>query len=89
MKDLWSRIRSLPLTAHRVISFLTILGCSIIGWICSQIGDGLGFPMVLCFLGLITGIAWHCVFVRCPHCGTVLNWRAGIPKFCPECGKKL
>lgn len=89
MKDIWNRIHNLPIQTHRNISLCSAMGGSVIGWICAQIGDGLGFAMVLCFIMIIAGFAWHIVFVKCPHCGHHFGFRQHISTFCPECGKKL
>ena len=89
MKDILDRIRALPLRTHKAISFLSILGCSILGWVLTQVSAHMNLALVICFIGLIGGIVWHIVFVRCPHCGHHFNPRAAIPNFCPECGKKL
>ena len=89
MKTIFDRLRTLPLGTHRAISFLSILGCSILGWILTQVSEHMNLALLICFTGLIGGIVWHIVFVRCPHCGHLFNYRAAIPNFCPECGKKL
>ena len=89
MKNYIKRLRALPLHIHKAISFLSMLGSSILGWICSQFSPDLNLGMMLCFLGLIGGIVWHIIFVRCPHCGHSFNPRASISNFCPYCGEKL
>lgn len=45
-------------------------------------------------LGCVVGALFICVrYVRCPHCGGFLSQSGkiprAIPKFCPQCGKKL
>ena len=87
MKDILKRIHSLPPQTHKAISFLSILGAAVIGWIFAQFD--VDFAMILCLIVMIGGIVWYIAFVRCPHCGSMLNWRAVVPNFCPECGKKL
>ena len=89
MKNILKRLRSLPLHTHRGISFVSMLGGSILGWICTQFSARLNLLLVICFIGLIGGIVWHIVFVRCPHCGHHFNPRASISNFCPDCGGKL
>ncbi len=89
MKNILKHLRGLPLHTHRAISFLSTLGCSVIGWILTQFSERMNFALVICFIGLTGGIVWHIVFVRCPHCGHHFNPRASISNFCPECGKKL
>ena len=89
MKDIIDRLRALPLRTHKGISFLSTLGCSVLGWVITQFSERMNFALVICFMGLIVGIIWHIVFVRCPHCGHHFNPRAAIANFCPECGKKL
>ena len=89
MKNILKRLRGLPLHTHRAISFLSMLGCSVIGWIFTQLSERMNFALVICFIGLIGGIVWHIIFVRCPHCGHHFNPRASISNFCPECGKRL
>ncbi len=41
--------------------------------------------VVIFFLGLIQAA----VFYRCPDCGASFDFRRHIPKYCPQCGKKL
>lgn len=89
MKSIFDRLRALPLRTHKTISFLSILGCSILGWILTQISSHTNFALIICFIGLTGGIIWHIVFVRCPHCGHHFNLRTAISNFCPECGEKL
>ena len=89
MKHILDRLHALPLRIHRAISFLSMLGSSVLGWVLTEIFPGIYFVHVICLVGFIGGIVWHIVFVRCPHCGHLFNYRAAIPNFCPECGKKL
>lgn len=89
MKGFWDRIQKLSVQTHRNIGLFMALGSSIIGWICTQIGDGLDFAMVFCFIMVIAGFAWHIIFVKCPHCGHHFGFRQHISTFCPECGRKL
>lgn len=49
--------------------------------------------MVLCYLGTIAmcgSILQAALYFRCPYCGRHFPIRnPKLPKFCPECGKKL
>lgn len=39
---------------------------------------------------LLGGLLQAVVFYRCPHCGkSLLPYRNGVPKHCPECGEEL
>ncbi len=84
-----NKLRKLSVHTHKAISLITMLTCSVLGMICSQFSPWLDLGMILSFIGLIGGIVWHIVFVRCPHCGHHFNPRASISNFCPACGKKL
>lgn len=45
---------------------------------------------VVGLLLVITGGVIKVIFYRCPHCHGLLPMRTmAIPKYCPECGKKL
>ena len=89
MKNIFKYLRTLPLRTHRIISFASMLAASVLGLVFSQFSSIGNLGMNLCFLTLIGGIAWHIVFVRCPHCGHHFNPRTGISNFCPDCGGKL
>ena len=89
MKAIIIQLRTLPLHKHKAISFLSMLCSSVLGWICSQFSPYLDLGMILCFIGLVGGIVWHIVFVRCPHCGHHFNPRTRVSNFCPDCGEKL
>ena len=46
---------------------------------------------ILMFLGfgiMAAACIYQNKYYKCPHCGSKLNVR-GIPKYCPDCGKKL
>ena len=47
-------------------------------WMCAA-------GVAIVFLGLIQAA----VFYRCPGCGASLNYRDRMPKYCPQCGKRL
>ena len=38
---------------------------------------------------LALGFLQMVLFYKCPHCGAHLEPRGPVPKFCPNCGKKL
>lgn len=38
---------------------------------------------------LALGLLQMVLFYKCPHCGARLEPRGPVPKFCPNCGKKL
>ena len=38
---------------------------------------------------LVGGVVQALIFCKCPYCGAQFNTRGPLPKFCPECGKKL
>lgn len=38
---------------------------------------------------ILGGIIQDCIFCKCPRCGSHLNTRGGMPKYCPECGHRL
>lgn len=38
---------------------------------------------------LALGFLQMVLFYKCPHCGAQLEPRGPVPKFCPNCGKKL
>ena len=89
MKNVFKRLRSLPVHTHKAISFISMIAGAVIGWISCQLSTDVNIVMILSFIAMIGGIVWHIDFVRCPHCGHHFNPRASISNYCPECGKKL
>jgi len=89
MKNIFKYLRTLPLRTHRIISLGTMLGSTVIGLIFSQLCPNSDLDMIFCLLTVIAGIAWHIIFVRCPHCVHHFNPRASISNYCPDCGGKL
>ena len=84
------KLKALSLATHLKISTILMASGCLIGWISTEFSTGeLNIGMALGLILLIGGILWHILLVRCPHCGRHMNPRAGIPNFCPECGKKL
>lgn len=49
------------------------------------------YKVNLCLLGgvfvIFVGIAYHLIWVRCPHCGQLLAGYRPLPKECPKCHK--
>ena len=44
---------------------------------------------VVAVILMLAGFVQAMFFCRCPYCGAMFNTRGPLPKFCPECGKKL
>ena len=84
------KLKALPLTSHlKIFMILMASGC-LIGWVSTEFSTGgLNIGMALGLILLISGILWHILFMKCPHCGRHLNPRAGLSNFCPDCGEKL
>ena len=83
------KLRQLPIRTH----FNIRTGLMSVGLIIALIARSVSrFDMnagMWIGLGLmISGIVWHILFIRCPHCGSKLHVR-GVPKYCPDCGKEL
>lgn len=44
-------------------------------------------------IGVVAGLVWGCLYVRCPGCGASLMLGGRVPnhlpKHCPECGRTV
>jgi hypothetical protein len=38
---------------------------------------------------MVSGVVFGLLFLRCPHCGSLLNLRGLSPDYCPHCGERL
>ena len=84
------KLRALPIRTH----FNIRTGLMIVGLITALIARSfsrfdMNTGMWVGLILMISGIVWHILFIRCPHCGSPFHLRGGIPKHCPECGKYI
>ena len=49
------------------------------------------YMIFLCIGGIISfsGVIFEVLFIRCPHCGRMLNLHGSSPEYCPHCGEKI
>lgn len=61
-------------------------------FIATQLEESTTLRIILAVIGFISlalNIVQSLAFYRCPGCGHPLSTRVDLPKYCPECGKKL
>ena len=84
------KLRELSLQTHFSIRTVIIVLGVIITLIAQASGrKDVNAGMIVGLILIISGMVWHVLFVRCPHCGSILRLRGGIPKHCPNCGKYI
>ena len=91
MKDIWKRLRGLPLQTHRSISLIFLFAGIVSGLLSCGFPEDSATSMFLCALfGILAviGIIWHIAFVKCPYCGHRFDLRSPALHFCPNCGEK-
>ena len=70
-------------------SYYLMFACTGIGilmWLLFQ------SSVVMLSVGIVVtcgGLLQAMVFFRCPHCKQSWNIKAGIPQYCPHCGKEI
>ena len=84
------KLRKMSLHTHFSIRTVIIVLGLIITLISQASGrNDIGAGMWVGLILMISGIIWHILFIRCPHCGNPFHMRGGIPKHCPNCGKYI
>ena len=84
------KLREIPIRTH----FHIRTGLISIGLVIALIArpaarDGRNALMWVGLILMLSGMIWHILFIRCPHCGSAFRLRGGIPRYCPECGKYI
>lgn len=79
--------RKLSPGTNKAIALAAMFGGAVFGLIFSQFSWDFG--MIASLFLMISGIVWHILFVKCPHCGHSFGPRESVSNFCPHCGKKL
>ena len=84
------KLKKLSLSSHLAIHFAMLVGGLLISLIVSYTDvDNMNLGVWAGLFLIVGGIVWQILFIRCPHCRSLLRVRGGIPKYCPECGKYI
>lgn len=72
--------------SYRLFRFCLYLGIALMLFALLIKVYWIGIPgVVIVLLGLIQ----VAIFYRCPGCGASFDFRTRMPKYCPQCGRKM